>query len=71
MKKIKNNIEVTEVPYDDLVSKVDEVEKYQLGYQPPKKKKNESPYPFTMKVHCWTLKDTEDFCKCIERYAIL
>ena len=66
MNKIKNNIEVEEsTRYDDLIKEVEEVEKYQFGYQPPKPPKQKSPYPFMLKVHCWNLTDTEKFCECI------
>ena len=46
MKKIKNQIVVEEsTEYDDLIREVEEVEKYEFGYQPPKPPKKKSPYP--------------------------
>ncbi|XDZ62607.1 hypothetical protein AB8881_08605 [Alphaproteobacteria bacterium LSUCC0396] len=66
MGKIKNNIEVVETTsYDDLVDEVNKVEKYELGYQPPKPKGKKSDYPFVLKVHCWNITDTQKFCETI------
>jgi len=66
--KIKNNINVVEtVKYDKLLKEVDEVENYELGYQPPKPKKKKDVYPFTLKVHIWKLSDVENFCKTINK----
>ena len=66
MGKIKNNIDVQEsIDYDDLISEVEEVEKYEFGYQPPKPPKQSSPYPFVLKVHCWNHSDTQKFSECI------
>ena len=66
MKKIKNQIVVEEsTEYDDLIREVEEVEKYEFGYQPPKPPKKKSPYPYTLKVHCWNIVDTQKFCETI------
>jgi hypothetical protein len=66
MNKRKSVSEVKEtVKYDDLIKEVDETEDYEFGYQPPKPTKKRSPYPFTLKVHCWNRTDTEKFCVCI------
>jgi hypothetical protein len=48
--------------YDTLIDEVDEVETYQMGFQPPKPNTNTSPYPFTLKVHCWNRSDIDKFC---------
>ena len=63
-----NQLEVKETTsYDTLINEVNEVEKYDLGYQPPKPKKNENPYPFTLKVHLWSKGDCDKFCETISK----
>ena len=52
----QNQIVVEEsTEYDDLIREVEEVEKYEFGYQPPKPPKKKSPYPFTLKFIVGTL----------------
>ena len=66
--EMENNpqkVKVVEIPYNDLVDEVNEVEKYNLGYQPPKPTKSQNIYPFTLKVHIWTRGGCDKFCETI------
>ena len=63
-----NEFEVKETTsYDDLINEVNDVEKYDLGYQPPKPSKKENIYPFTLKVHLWSKGDCDKFCETISK----
>ncbi|WP_288996344.1 hypothetical protein [uncultured Gemmobacter sp.] len=49
--------------YENLVEEGQEG----LGRQPEKPKPEDSAYPFTLKVHCWSKEDTNLFAKTIGR----
>lgn len=53
--------------YDNLIDEVSKVERYEFGSQKTKPKENLSGYPFTLKVHTWTLGDTEKFAQTIRK----
>lgn len=66
-KHLISEVEETTV-YKTLIDEVDKVEKYELGgKQPPKPKIDKTPYPFLLKVHCWTKGDAELFGRTIQR----
>lgn len=50
--------------YDNLVAEVPEL---MVGAQPPKPKTKGSDYPFSLKVHTWTLTDTQKFAQEMQR----
>lgn len=58
---------VNDLGYDNLITEVNEVEEYKEGYQPPKPSNKQSDYPFELKVHIWSRKDVDDFCKVIKK----
>jgi hypothetical protein len=53
--------------YENLIDEVDQVEQYEFGSQKTKPKENLSGYPFTLKVHTWTLGDTEKLARTIRK----
>jgi len=61
----KKQTKVNDIGYDNLIDEVNEIEKYEVGYQPPKPKKQQSPYPFKLKVHIWSRGDVDKFCNTI------
>ena len=62
-KSPKAKVQETTV-YENLVDHVPELMR---DAQPPKPKISKSPYPFKLKVHTWTLGDTEKFALAMQR----